>query len=96
MVAKEDDFETFQTPESVYFALRYRSELIKLVEDKVVFCLYNHEKTMQKIKEGIDDMIDMHYNFRTKEKKEDAEIVRNYIVGIPPENADYLYYNNWR
>ena len=66
LVSKEEDLETFSTPESVYFALRFRSELLKLVSDKVVFCLYNREKNMKRIKDGIDEMIDLSWDFRIK------------------------------
>ena len=47
---------------------------------------------MNRIKEGIDEMINLNYNFKNKEKKAEAEVVRNLIIGIPPENDDFTKY----
>lgn len=92
MASKEVDFNdtSFSSPESLYFTMRFRSELLKLVNDKVVFCLYNHEKLMKDIQDGIDEVIDLEYNFKIKEKKPDADVVRNLIVGIPPQNDEFV------
>ena len=66
--------------------MRVRSELLKLISDKVVFCLYKPEKTMKRIKDVIDEIVELHDAFKFKVKKDDAEVVRNYIFGIPPED----------
>jgi hypothetical protein len=53
----EDTWEEFVAPEEVYFAMRSRSELIKLMNDKLVFCLYKPDRTMKHIKNEIDEII---------------------------------------
>ena len=51
---------------------------------------------MKRIKDGIDEMIDLSWDFRIKQKKDDAEIVRNLIVGIPPESNDFTKFEKWQ
>ena len=50
---------------------------------------------MKRIKDVIDEIVELHDAFKFKIKKDDAEVVRNYIFGIPPEDDKFEYYSSW-
>lgn len=74
----------FTSPQQVYYAMRIRSELKKLIGDKVVFTLYNPEQTYLRIQEEINMLVSFVSSFKLRRTEPDASMTRNYIIGIPP------------
>ena len=81
--------------EFVFYALKMRLELLKIINDKYLFCLANPEFYMNKILDIVGDILKRFKSLQPGKDTLLAEIVRNVAFGIPAGADDLKTYKKW-
>ena len=82
-------------PHHLFKAMKARTNLLKILNDKILFCLLDPNRVYRDCSNYLDDMFSNYKLFNRKRKPATATIERHVAFGIPGGMADLKCFTDW-